>query len=129
MPHKILIVDDEVRIAQTLALILRQTGYVTAFAYDGASALAMSAVFQPDLLLTDLLMPGMNGMELALAILRKDPQCKVLLFSGQAGAGPNALCRSHTPLQAHPSGGAAEKGRRVARLFQTGPNGIDRGEK
>lgn len=86
MPHKILIVDDEVRIAQTLALILQQKGYETAAAYDGASALALSIGFRPDLVLTDIVMPGMSGIELALAVTEKNPHCRVLLFSGQAGA-------------------------------------------
>lgn len=85
MSHEtILVVDDEQRIADTLALILRGNGYETAVAYDGDSALAQSSRIQPDLLLTDVVMPGMNGIELALAMSERFPECKVLLFSGQA---------------------------------------------
>lgn len=80
----ILVVDDEQRIADTLALILQSNGYETTAAYDGESALAQSSRIQPDLLLTDVVMPGMNGIELALAVSEKFPKCKVLLFSGQA---------------------------------------------
>lgn len=80
----ILVVDDEQRIADTLALILQSKGYETAVAYEGDSALAQSSNIQPDLLLTDVVMPGMNGIELALAVSEKCPECKVLLFSGQA---------------------------------------------
>lgn len=80
----ILVVDDEQRIADTLALILQSNGYQTAVAYEGDSALAQAGIAQPDLLLTDVMMPGMNGIELALAVSKKCPECKVLLFSGQA---------------------------------------------
>jgi DNA-binding NtrC family response regulator len=80
----ILVVDDEQRIADTLALILRSNGYETAVAYEGASALAHCSRIQPDLLLTDVVMPGMNGIELAEAVSEKFPECKVLLFSGHA---------------------------------------------
>lgn len=85
MSHKIiLVVDDEQRIADTLALILQSKGYETVVAYEGASALAQFSKIQPDLLLTDVVMPGMNGIELALAVSEKFPKVKVLLFSGQA---------------------------------------------
>jgi DNA-binding NtrC family response regulator len=80
----ILVVDDEQRIADTLALILRRNGYETAVAYEGASALAHCSTIQPDLLLTDVVMPGMDGIELAGAVSKKFPECKVLLFSGHA---------------------------------------------
>lgn len=80
----ILVVDDEQRIADTLALILQSDGYETAVAYEGDSALALSSKVRPDLLLTDVVMPGMNGIELALAVSKRLPGCKVLLFSGQA---------------------------------------------
>lgn len=80
----ILVVDDEQRIADTLALILQSNGYQTAVAYEGDSALALSSKVRPDLLLTDVIMPGMNGIELSLAVSKRLPQCKVLLFSGQA---------------------------------------------
>jgi DNA-binding NtrC family response regulator len=80
----ILVVDDERRIADTLALILQSKGYKTAVAYEGDSALAQCSIVRPDLLLTDVIMPGMNGIELAMAVSERLPECKVLLFSGQA---------------------------------------------
>lgn len=84
MTQKILVVDDERRIADTLSLILRSKGYEATAAYESASALALCATSQPDLLLTDVVMPGGNGIELALAVTERFPNCKVLLFSGQA---------------------------------------------
>jgi len=84
MIHKIMVVDDEGRIADTLALILQHNGYETVTAYDGPSALALGAEFQPDLVLTDVVMPGMSGIELAMTVSENIPRCKVIVFSGQA---------------------------------------------
>ena len=80
----ILVVDDEKRIADTLALILETKGYVSKSAYDGAAALEVCRARTPDLMISDVVMPGMSGIELGIAIRRNFPSCKVLLFSGQA---------------------------------------------
>ena len=83
-PPLILVADDEKRIADTLALILTSKGYTAQIAYDGASALAMCRGRVPDLVLSDVVMPGMNGIELAIAVRQEFPACQILLFSGQA---------------------------------------------
>jgi DNA-binding response OmpR family regulator len=80
----VLVVDDEAVIADTLAMILEQSGLKALVAYDGNSALAIASTMAPDLLLTDVSMPGMNGIDLAVAIRHILPKCKILLFSGQA---------------------------------------------
>jgi DNA-binding NtrC family response regulator len=80
----VLIVDDEQTIADTLAMILFRSGYRVKVAYDGTSALAMARKDRPALVITDVVMPGMTGIELALALETQVPECKVLLFSGQA---------------------------------------------
>lgn len=80
----ILVVDDEKRIADTLALILDSKGYVSEAAYDAATALEVCRARIPNLVISDVVMPGMNGIELAIAISRDFPSCHVLLFSGQA---------------------------------------------
>jgi DNA-binding NtrC family response regulator len=82
--HLVLIVDDEVRIADTLAAILSRSGFRTMVAYDGASALEIIQATPPDLLLSDVVMPGLGGVDLALAVRQSIPACKILLFSGQA---------------------------------------------
>jgi CheY-like chemotaxis protein len=84
MQHRILIVDDERRIADTSALILQAQGYQTAAAYDGDSGLARCREFHPHLVLTDVVMPGMSGIEMAIAIRQEFPGCAILLISGQA---------------------------------------------
>lgn len=82
---KILVVDDERLLADTTAAILRRSGFHAKTAYDGFTALEMTAHFHPDYLLTDIMMPGMNGVELAIAVTKMFPAAKILLFSGQAG--------------------------------------------
>lgn len=82
---KVLVVDDHRLIADTLAEILINTGFEARAAYDGWQALEIASRFHPDWLLSDVLMPQMNGMELAIAIRQAHPATAVLLFSGQAG--------------------------------------------
>lgn len=83
-PPKVLIADDEVLIAETLGLILRQGGYECRVVYSGSAALQQSREFQPALLISDVIMPDMNGIEVAIRIRELVPGCEVLLLSGQA---------------------------------------------
>jgi DNA-binding response OmpR family regulator len=80
----VLVVDDERIIADTLGAILGSSGYTAITAYDGLSALEIASVIPPDLLITDVAMPGMGGIELAIALRESISDCNVLLFSGQA---------------------------------------------
>jgi DNA-binding response OmpR family regulator len=80
----VLIVDDERLIADTLCAILTQSGFACMTAYDGESALDLVHVIPPQLLITDVAMPGMNGIDLAVGVKELVPDCQVLLFSGQA---------------------------------------------
>jgi CheY-like chemotaxis protein len=82
---RILVVDDERIIADTMSEILEGAGFQTATAYDGWNALQVAGVLQPDYLLSDVLMPRMNGVDLAIAIRKMYPATRILLFSGQAG--------------------------------------------
>ena len=82
---KILVVDDERLLADTTTAILGRAGFIAKTAYDGFGALEMMASLNPDYLLTDIMMPGMNGVELAIAITKMYPRTKIMLFSGQAG--------------------------------------------
>lgn len=83
-PPLILVVDDEKVIADTLVMILKRKGFAAIPAYGGVSALQIAAVTPPNLLLTDVVMPDMNGIDLAIEICRQVPDCDVLLLSGQA---------------------------------------------
>jgi CheY-like chemotaxis protein len=101
----VLVVDDEPIVADTLSTILTQSGYATLTAYDGASALDIARLFPPALLITDVAMPGMNGIQLALALVRGNPSCQVLLFSGNATTGDlmgAQVSAHHFPLISKP---------------------------
>ena len=80
----VLVVDDESAIADTLVEILSRNGYASLAAYDGEDALDTAMLTPPELLITDVVLPGMNGIELALKVRRIFPDCKILLFSGQS---------------------------------------------
>lgn len=84
MQIRILIVDDEPAIAESLSEILRAAGYEVAMATSGEDAVRDAEKFSPEILLTDVLMPAMNGFELALRVKEMLPNCRLLLFSGQA---------------------------------------------
>lgn len=77
-------VDDERIIADSLATILNNSGYQASAFYDAESALSAGELVNPDCLITDVVMPGMNGIDLAVEISDRFPACRVLLFSGQA---------------------------------------------
>ena len=83
--YKILVVDDEHAIASTLATILSYQGYETATAYSGEEAIQVACSFQPNFILSDVMMGTMNGVEAAIEILHALPKCKVLFISGNAG--------------------------------------------
>jgi DNA-binding response OmpR family regulator len=70
---KILVVDDEKDIVETVAYNLRRHGYDVAMAYDGADALVVAFREAPDLILLDLMLPGLDGMEVARR-LKADPR-------------------------------------------------------
>jgi DNA-binding response OmpR family regulator len=80
----VLVVDDERVIADSLTIILSKSGFRAVTAYDGFQALELAARVRPKLLISDVMMPGMSGIELAIALTERYPECKVLLFSGQA---------------------------------------------
>ena len=80
----VLVVDDERVIADTLSIILKKSGYDVLTAYDGKTALELARAVPPSLLITDVVMPGMTGIELAILMVGVFSECKVLLFSGQA---------------------------------------------
>jgi len=83
--RRIFVVDDERVIADTLSAILCGSGYDALAFYDAETALAPCEHERPDFVITDVSMPGMNGIEMAVQIRDRFPGCGVLLFSGHAG--------------------------------------------
>ncbi|MBK9715572.1 MAG: response regulator [Kouleothrix sp.] len=77
---RILVVDDETAIRFTLDAVLRRHGYVVATAANGEEALAWLMQRPFDLLLIDLKLPGINGLEVARCVHRCQPGAKVLML-------------------------------------------------
>jgi DNA-binding response OmpR family regulator len=82
--NRVFIVDDESLIAFTLAAILGQKGFETFPYTDPFKALMEASVGPPDLLISDVAMPEMNGVDLAVHMKTAHPKTRVILFSGQA---------------------------------------------
>jgi len=80
----IFVVDDEIAISETLACILSRNGFKVSSFTDPLKALDRVSSSPPDLLLTDVIMPRLSGVDLAIQIRERCPTCKILLFSGQA---------------------------------------------
>jgi len=83
---KILVVDDEPVIADTLVNILNGEGHDALAVSDGVSAVKWAEMVRPDAIVTDVIMPGMNGVETAKAIMKLLPECRIILFSGQTAS-------------------------------------------
>jgi DNA-binding NtrC family response regulator len=81
----VLVVDDEHLIADTMTEILKRSGFHALCAYDGHSALEIALQANPDFVVTDVVMPQMNGVQLGIAIRKALPRAEVILLSGQAG--------------------------------------------
>ena len=95
---RVLVVDDEQVIADTLAKILDLNGYDASAVYTGTAAVESARSLQPDLVISDVIMPDMNGIEAAISIRGFLPSCKILLFSGQAATADlleNARAQGH----------------------------------
>jgi CheY-like chemotaxis protein len=80
----VMVVDDESIIADTLTEILIRSGYAAVAAYDGEEAFEMALMSPPELVIADVMLPGMSGIDLAIKIKSVFPDCHILLFSGQA---------------------------------------------
>jgi DNA-binding response OmpR family regulator len=86
MPEKsrILVVDDDRELRENVAEVLGDFGFVTSVAENGEEALVRLDADDFDLVLLDLIMPGMGGMETLLSIRRKHPKVKVLMLTAFA---------------------------------------------
>lgn len=81
---RVLVADDERTIANTLARILNTSGFEARAVYSGEKAVEAARVLPPDILITDMVMHGITGLEAAISIRALAPECRIILFSGQA---------------------------------------------
>jgi CheY-like chemotaxis protein len=80
---RVLVVEDEAVVLHTLQLILKQHGYDVKGARDGAEALAIAAEFAPNILLCDINLPDMDGIQISLRVKDAVPTCRIVLLSGE----------------------------------------------
>ncbi|MES2393252.1 MAG: response regulator [Acidobacteriota bacterium] len=107
---RILVVDDEVLIADTIVQILNRNGFIAEAAYSGKAAIESARRHCPELVLSDVLMPNIDGVEAAIAIREICPETRIVLFSGQSATVEilaRAKERGHTfellPKPIHPT--------------------------
>jgi DNA-binding NtrC family response regulator len=79
--ERVLIVDDEANARTALAELLRDEGYLVETAADGFKALPKLEELEPDVVVTDLKMPGLSGLELMAKIRERDPECVVIVMT------------------------------------------------
>jgi CheY-like chemotaxis protein len=85
-PARVLVIDDEPSLRSLLIDMLDACGYATDAAPDGASGLALFREHRYEAVLTDLLMPGMNGLQVATALRALDPEVQIIMLTGSAPA-------------------------------------------
>jgi CheY-like chemotaxis protein len=102
--RRILIVDDEPALREILAAVLADEGYAVQTAADGRSALDLFAATPPDLVITDISMPRLDGWGLLAQIRQDDPTLPVLLISAirPTRTGRPASAPDHTAFLAKP---------------------------
>jgi len=85
-PRKVLLVEDEAIVAASLGLILSSRGYDVRAVDSAERAIELLATWEPQLAIIDVMLPQMNGIELAALLQGHHPSCRVLLISGHPGA-------------------------------------------
>lgn len=127
----IFVVDDEEIIASTVAAILRLKGFEANSFTQPLEALAASRLQAPDLLISDVTMPLLSGIDLAIQIQDSCPTCKVLLFTGQLDAANLVLAARRNGYEfdlllkpVHPTGLL----KKVREMMGRVPSSLDTGE-
>ena len=80
--QRVLIVDDDTMVADTLTLIFQKSGWDVRVCYSAKDGFECAREFKPNLLLCDLIMPGSNGLTLVEDVTRELPACRVLVLTG-----------------------------------------------
>ncbi|GAA1097280.1 MtrAB system response regulator MtrA [Tsukamurella spumae] len=83
MKPRILVIDDDPALAEMLTIVLRNEGFDSAVVGDGTQALSAAREFRPDLVLLDLMLPGMNGIDVC-RVLRADSSVPIVMLTAKA---------------------------------------------
>ncbi len=92
LPDRVLLVDDERELVQTLSERLEMRDVGSAVAYDGASALKLVEDDEPEVMIIDLKMPGIDGLEVLRKVKRTRPEIEVIILTGQGSEEDKARC-------------------------------------
>ncbi len=87
----VLIVDDELQMCNVLRRILKKEGYRVITVLDGETALQLTKENKPDLILLDLMMPGIDGREVCRRVRKSSSKTQVIYFTAKAESDPRAL--------------------------------------
>lgn len=82
MPPKILVVDDEPSVIDWVSQILREKGYMVSIARNGREGLKQCELVKPDLVITDIIMPDMEGIEFIRALGKRNQDTPIVVMSG-----------------------------------------------
>jgi len=91
-PSKILLVDDEKKYVQTLSKRLMMRELDSAVVYDGESALELAREDEPDVMILDLRMPGIDGIEVLRRVKRTHPAIEVIVLTSQGSEADKKIC-------------------------------------
>lgn len=80
----VLVVDDSRSVAESIAMLLEQSGYNAIFATSGEAALEVVAGVAVDIAIVDVQLTGIDGLQTAIEICKRLPHCKIALMSGQS---------------------------------------------
>ncbi|GAB3128960.1 two-component system response regulator MtrA [Tsukamurella serpentis] len=83
MKPRILVIDDDPALAEMLTIVLRNEGFDSTVVGDGTQALGAAREFRPDLVLLDLMLPGMNGIDVC-RVLRADSSVPIVMLTAKA---------------------------------------------
>ncbi len=101
MAYRILVVDDNPQMRSLLRHMLKAEGYEVDEAEDGVQAIDMAAEMPPDLLITDIVMPGKEGFETIIDMRGAHPGLKIIAISGGRVSGANDYLKYAEELGAH----------------------------
>lgn len=99
--HRVLIVDDDPLVRGAIGACLRHSGYVVHEASDGRKALTFLSHRSVELVIADILMPDLDGIELVMRLTDRFPDIKILAISGEGQFGPGPFLTMAGHLGAH----------------------------
>ena len=93
MSARILVIDDDPNVLQLVVYLLRKDGYDVDSAPEPEAALELARANVPDLVISDILMPGRGGLETMMELKRQNPAVKIIAMSGATGVQGDGVLR------------------------------------